>query len=187
MTGSPTTSGAGDVPHKAADLADYLSDETTALPARLEPEEAASRTLALYEGSGREGATFSLHFGDMRDQPLYAVSLYPERGRKSAGDAINVRILQVFIAENSDLLDDPRCSVGLWYNVDEDVTYRDIVATLPNRQEAAALALQYDQIAIFDLRTLTEIETGGAGNTPAEMPPVAERLPKRGRHEEEQR
>ena len=149
-------------------------------------EGAARQVFALYEGSGREGVTFSLHFGDMRDQPLYAVSVYLERGRRSVGDAVSVRILQLFIAENLDLLADPRCAVGLWYNVDEDVTYRDIVATLPSRQEAIALALQYDQIAIFDLISLTEIETGGAGNTPAEMPPATERLPKIGPQGEEQ-
>jgi hypothetical protein len=163
----------------AEDLPSFLADPGgLRLREPLGAGDAANQTTALYEGSGRDGATFSLRLGDMRGQGLYAVSVWPERGKKSAGDTVSVRILQLFIAENLDLLDDPRCSVGLWYNADEDVTYRDIVATLPSRQEAAALALQYDQIAIFDLRTLTEIETGGTGNTPADMPPATERLPK---------
>lgn len=68
--------------------------------------------------------------------------------------------------------------MGLWYNADDEVTYLDIVAVLPERQMATALAKQYDQIAIFDLYGLAEIETGGFGNTPAEMPPAEERLPK---------
>ena len=175
-----------DIPRKADGLGDYLNEKTTTIPPLLEPRKAASETLALYESSGREGATFSLRFRDMRGQPLYAVSLYPERGRKSNGDTVKMRILQVFIAENLDLLSDPRCSIGLWYNADEDVTYLDIVATLPNRQEKTTLALQYDQIAILDLQTLIEIETGGTGNTPADMPPAAERLPKRSSQEQEQ-
>ncbi len=122
----------------------------------------------------------------MSRQPLYAVSVYPERARKSAGDTVSARILQLFIAENADLLDDPRCSIGLWYNADEDVTYRDISATLPSRREAMALALQYDQIAIFDLLAIDEIETGGTGNIPADIPPATERLPRIGTQEEEQ-
>jgi hypothetical protein len=40
------------------------------------------------------------------------------------------------------------------------------------------VASQYDQIAIFSLEALDEIETGGTGNTPADMPADMERLPK---------
>ncbi len=141
--------------------------------------------LALYEESGREGATFSLRFGDLRGQPLYAVSLYPERTRRSTGNAVSNHILQLFIADNLDLLTNPRCSVGLWYNADEDVTYRDVVAALPDRQEAIMLALQYDQIAIFDLLNLNEIETGGTGDIPADSPPAAHRLPQINQQEEQ--
>lgn len=169
------------------DLVSLLSDPGgLATREPLDAPEAAKQILALYEASGREGATFSLRFGDMSHQPLYAVSVYPERARKSAGDTVSVHILELFIMENSDLLDDPRCSIGLWYNADEDVTYRDIVATLPSRHEATGLALQYDQIAIFDLLSLIEIETGGSGNTPADIPPVTERLPKSSAQKEEQ-
>lgn len=176
MTGKSANSGAGDASREAADLADYLSEETTSLPPLLEPEEAAIRMLALYEESGREGATFSLRFGDLRGQSLFAVSLYPERSLKLSGYTVEMDTLQLFIQVNKDLLNDPRCGVGLWYYA--DVIYCDIVALLPNEEEAVALAKRYDQIAIFDLRALTEIETNGTGNTPATMPPGAQRLPK---------
>ena len=141
-------------------------------------EEAASRIVALYEQSGRIGATFSLRFGDMRGQSLFSVSLWPERGRRVKGDAVKLRVLEAFIMGNLDTLDNPRGSIGLWYNADDNLTYLDVVATLPSRHEAVALAFQYDQIAIFSLEALDEIETGGTGNTPAELPPAAERLPK---------
>ena len=97
--------------------------------------------------------------------------------RKVYGCAQQSYILQVFISQNLHLLDDPRCGVGLWYNAEDDATYRDIVAILSDRQEAIALAAKYNQIAIFDLQTLTEIKTDGIGDTPAELPPAAERLP----------
>lgn len=171
----------------AEDLISFLADpDGYILRDPVEAEEAASQTLALYAESGREGATLSLRFGDMSRQPLYSVSVWPERGRTSPGDTVSVRILQLFIEANLDLLDDPRCGVGLWYNADAGVTYRDIVAILPDRQEAIALALRYDQIAIYDLHNLTEIETGGTGNTPADMPPATERLPKMNPEKEEQ-
>ena len=163
----------------AESLTAYLADpDGLARPERSGVEDAASRMIALYEESGRTGATYSLYFGDMSRQPLYSVSLWPERGRKIAGDLVKPRVLQVFIAENLDLLEDSRGSIGLWYNADENATYLDVVAALPSRQEAITLASQYDQIAIFDLQALIEIETGGTGNTPADMPTATERLPK---------
>ncbi len=170
---------------KAADLTENFSENPAVLPSLLGSDEAADRMLVFYEESGREGATFSLHFGDMRGQPLYAVSLYPERARRSTGNAVSARILQLFITDNLDLLADSRCSVGLWYNEDEDVTYRDIIAALPDRQEAMTLALRYDQIAIFDLLNLNEIETGGTGNIPSDIPPAADRLPQMNQQEEQ--
>ena len=162
----------------AESLSSYLANSAgLALPELTEAEKAASQTIALYEQHGRVGATFSLRFGDMNGQPLYSVSLWPERGRKVVGDTVKLRVLQVFIMENMDLLNDPRGCIGLWYNADENVTYLDIAATLPSQQEAQELAVQYDQIAIFDLKTLAEIETRGTGNTPTDMPHPTERWP----------
>jgi hypothetical protein len=169
----------------AETLASYLTDPNgIALPELSSAEDAASHIIALYEQSGRTGATFSLRFGDMSGQPLYSVSLWPECEEKFTG-ALSSRILQVFITQNLHLLDDPRCGVGLWYNAEDNVTYRDIVAFLSDRQEAIDLAIRYSQIAIFDLQTLTEIETGGTGNISVELLPVAERLPKGDFQEEE--
>ena len=114
----------------AEDLVSYLTDPVgLALPELSSVEEAASRTAALYEQSGRTGATFSLRFGDMRGQSLYSVSLWPEHGRRVTGDTVKLRVLQVFIMENADLLGDPRGNIGLWYNTDENVIYLDVVAT----------------------------------------------------------
>ncbi len=162
----------------AESLSSYLANsEGLALPELAEAEAAASQTIALYEQSGRVGATFSLRFGDMSGQPLYSVSLWPELGRKVVGDTVKPRVLQSFIMENRELLNDPRGCVGLWYNADENAAYLDITAALPNQQEAKQLAAQYNQIAIFDLKALAEIETGGTGDTPADMPTAAERWP----------
>ena len=171
----------------AENLAAYLADPSgLALPELSNVEEAASRVVALYEQSGRMGATVSLRFGDMSGQSLYSVSLWPERSRRVRGDTVKLRVLAVFIRENLDLLNDPRGSIGLWYNAGENLTYLDVAATLPSRNEAMALAAQYDQIAIFGLEASDEIETGGTGNTPVDMPIGRERLPKINFTEEEE-
>lgn len=160
----------------AVDLAGYLGDMTLGLPPLLKPEEAASQALAVYENSGRTGATFSLYFGDMIGQPLYSVSLWPEFGETPSSSLVSFQ-LQPFIEQRLDLLRDPRCGVGLWYNADDDTIFVDVVAVLPDRKEAEDLAFRYDQIAIFDLLNLDEIATGGSGGIPVDIPLAANRLP----------
>jgi hypothetical protein len=155
--------------------------ERFTLPQPVDVDNAAQQILALYEESGREGATFSLYFGNMSGQPLYSVSVWPERGTQPSDNEMSVSVIQDFIEANSDVLNelnDPRCGIGLWYNADDNAVYLDIVALLPSRLEAVALAMQYDQIAIFDLNALTDIETGGTGNGPSVMPPATKRLPR---------
>ena len=165
----------------AEDIISYFADpENFVLPQLADVDNAAQQILALYEESGREGATFSLYFGNMSGKPLYSVSVWPERGTQPSDNEISVSIIQDFIESNSDVLkdlNDPRCGIGLWYNADDDAVYLDVVALLPSRLEAVALAMQYDQIAVFDLDALTDIETGGTGNGPLVMPSATERLP----------
>ena len=160
----------------AESLSSYLANSAgLALPELAEAEEAANQITTLYEESGRTGATFSLRFGDTNGQPLYSVSLWPDRGLKLSSEVLELDTFLLFVQINMDLLNDARCGVGLWSN--GQVTFCDIVALLPTEQEATALAVSYDQIAIFDLYTLTEIETGGSGNTPLNMPIDTQRLP----------
>ena len=165
----------------AEDINSYLADpKNFLLPQPADVDNAAQQILALYEESGREGATFSLYFGNMSGKPLYSVSVWPERGTQPLDNEMSVSVVQDFIEANSDVLkdlNDPRCGIGLWYNVDDDVVYLDIVALLPSRLDAVALAMRYDQIAVFDLEALTEIGTGGTGNGPSVMPSATERLP----------
>jgi len=165
----------------AKDITSYLDDpDNLVLPQPVSADDAAEQILGLYEKSERDGATFSLHFGNMQNQPLYSVSVWPERGTQPSDNEISVRLIQDFIEANSDVLkelNDPRCGIGLWCDASENVVYLDIVALLPDRMDAVRLAELYDQIAIFDLVALTDVETGGTGNSPADMPPVTKRLP----------
>ena len=74
------------------------------------------------------------------------------------------------------MLEDARNTVGTWYNREEDSTYLDITTTLPSRTEAVSLAMQYNQIAMYDLAAQVEIATEGTGEEINGLPPLMERL-----------
>jgi hypothetical protein len=159
----------------AKDLRTYLSNRRTRLP-RLIPGERAVRLIErLHEEDG--GATFSLYFGNVAGQELFAVSLYPERSVQVRGRFISARRLLAFLAQNQDLLSDPRNAIGTWYNEDDDTTYLDVTATVPDRVEAIALGKQYNQIGVYDLQRGEDIVTGGTGEPLLDAPPEAHRLP----------
>jgi hypothetical protein len=145
------------------------------LPAPIEMAEVVRQVEALH--TANEGSTFNLYFGDMAGRRLYAVSLYPERGVVLEGRQVDLKVLHRFILDNLDLLRDPRVSVGTWFNADNGLTYLDVSATVPERAQAIQLARQYNQIAIFDLFSFEEIETGGTGTKMDNLPPADRRLP----------
>jgi hypothetical protein len=159
----------------ARDLRTYLSNRRTRLPKPTPIDEAATQVGKLHAEKG--GATFSIYFGNVAGQELFAVSLYPERSVQVLGRLVPTRRLLAFVAQNQDLLRDPRNAIGTWYNGDDDVTYLDVSTTLPDREQAISLGRQYNQIAIYDLLRDEEIETGGTGEPLADAPPEMLRLP----------
>jgi hypothetical protein len=162
-------------PQAANSLTDYLLDVTKALPVSLRADVASEQIVTLHEEHG--GATFNLHFGNLSGQKLFAVSLYPKRGLRIAGDRLSSRLIEAFIKRNTDLLDDPRCAVGTWFDEESGYTYLDITATLPDKKLALELGRQYNQIAIFDLERSEIIDTGGDGSVIEDMLTETERLP----------
>jgi hypothetical protein len=159
----------------AKDLRTYLSNRRTRLPRSIPVEEAATQIERLHGENG--GATFSLYFENVVGQELFAVSLYPERSVQVRGRLIPARRLRSFLAQNQDLLRDPRIAIGTWYNEDDDTTYLDVTAMLSEREQAISLGQQYNQIAIYDLLRDEEINTGGTGEPLLDVPPEMHRLP----------
>lgn len=160
----------------AKTLIEYLRDERTELPALLNESEAAAQISALHQTAG--GATFNLRFGNQAGQKLFAVSIFPERTVILPTRLVTVEALVAFIRRNGDLLIDPRCCVGTWFDPDDGVTYLDITLALPSKRVAITLGQKYNQIAIFDLSRLTVIATQGSGKPNLNAPPAAQRLPK---------
>jgi len=136
------------MPRLANDLHDYLSDLETTLPKPRDLGDMAHRIAALHRENS--GTTFNLYFGDMADQKLYAVALYPEQSATLPGRNISVGDLQDYIQLALPFLQDARNNIGTWYN----------------------------QIAIYDLAGQREIAIGGSGTPTDGLPPAGERLPK---------
>ena len=106
----------------AENISVYFSDPSTTLPLLRDAEKSA--WVILFFGDG--GVTYSLYFGEIIPQKLYAVSVYPERSRKVPGNDLSVRIVRAFIRENEELLRDPRNCIGIWFDEETDITYLDI-------------------------------------------------------------
>jgi hypothetical protein len=159
----------------AKTLAEYLRDKRTKLPPRLDARQAAEQIAALHEAEG--GVTFNLHFGNQAGQRLFAVSVFPERTRRVPSQQISVELLRAFIQNNTDLLADPRCGVGTWFDPELGLTFIDVTATVPRKTVAVRLGKRYNQIAIFDLERCEVIEIGGSGQPVTNAPPLSQRLP----------
>jgi len=159
----------------AITLSSYLSDDKTSLPSPLSAELLTQQIAAWL--SHTEGATFNLYFGNMANESLYAVSLYPERSVVFANNSVPEHLLRRFITDNLDLLADPRNSIGIWYSEALNSVYLDISATLPDRLEAVSLGEWYNQEAIYDLAGNEVIDTGGSGEDRGGWALETERLP----------
>lgn len=126
-----------------------------------------------------DGASFNLYKGDLLGTPHYAVSVYPERGEVIPGQATPQDIAQ-FVQKNADLLQDPKNSIGTWFNKADGKTYLDISVTTPDIKEAATLGKAKGQLAIFDLGNKEEIslqphpasEFTPVGEEPQYQPPT---------------
>ncbi len=173
-----------DAPRLADSLSDYLYDETTALPNAFDADRAAEQIIVAFQAVA--GATFSLYFGSMVDTPCFAVSIYQDPEAKYSkwwnGKSLATFKLKAFIASSKELLQDPRNSVGVWYDAESNRTYLEVTATLPFRDKADYTAAiyrgrYYNQIGIYDLEEKVYFALGGTGELPMSAPPISERLP----------
>lgn len=129
-----------------------------------------------FEDSDNVGSTFNLNGKNVGGQPLGSVSIFNERSEIIKGE-LTPEALQEFADKNKDILDGNGdiLSIGTWLDTSTGETYLDIVATV-DKESAAELGREYNQKAIFDLETFTEIETGGTGEVVEGLKPEAERV-----------
>lgn len=159
----------------AGDLRAFLTNTKLRLPRQLPVRQLAALISAVHAADG--GASIHSRFGNLKGQPLFAVSLYPERTARINGSDVPAVIVLAYIRQNRDLLEDPRAIIGSWYNADEETSYLDVAVVLSDEAVAAQLGEQYNQIAIYDLAREQEIELGGTGEENTNTHAEAERLP----------
>lgn len=110
---------------------------------------------ALAERAKEQGGdTFDPRSGD-HPAKGYAVSVYKGREQTIDGkDKIDGQHIRDFVEKNKDLLDDPatKSHVGSWYNPEDDKWYLDVSRVEPKLSDAAKLASDHQQLAIYDLK-----------------------------------
>jgi hypothetical protein len=112
---------------------------------------------AAYASHNRtNGSTVSLVNGNMEDEKLFTVSIYPNR-TKEFGERPTWQELFEFAKANLDLLSKPGHALGTWFNDYDLVHIVDVVICIPDRDVALELGRRFDQLAIFDLEARREI------------------------------
>jgi hypothetical protein len=122
------------------------------------------------------GSSFRPGQGDLVGSDNYSVSIFPDYTKIVKGK-VTQKQLSAFYLKNEDiLLQYPELAVGTWYETGQ--TYIDLVVTIPtsNKFSALGLARRYNQKAIFNLKTLEEVRTGGTGLGLSELPDIAQRM-----------
>lgn len=140
----------------------------------LDIDVAVQQIAAIVEATG--GATFSMYWDNLAGKRLYAVvpfgdlKLRPRPGFPQG-------LLRTFVRRHWELLRDPRICIGVWFNRSDGLTYVELSAVFPNRDEARAVGIRYNEQKGFDLHLMEEFDIGGTGVPPPDRPPVTERLP----------
>jgi hypothetical protein len=107
---------------------------------------------------GGHGSTHNMVTGqNLAGTKNYAVSPHKDREVVVPGKIVSESMIRSYVEANLDLLMDPRNTLGTWYNDKDGNTYIDVSVTTPSLESAMAFARQANQLAIFDLRTFTEI------------------------------
>lgn len=155
-----------------------LFSRAAGLPATINPGPLA-QAMAAHAANG--GSSTNLVTGqNLSGASAYAVSPYKDREHVVSGQ-LTAAALHQYAKTNSDLLSDPSHALGTWYDHDSGKTFLDVSVTTPDMQTALRMARQANQLAIFDLRTATEIRLGHplfdsaqVYNANNDMAPIAE-------------
>ena len=127
-----------------------MTERPDSLPPLMDAATAARQIWRLLRQDN--GVTFSLYFGSLTGQDLYALSVFPEREIVDDVD-VSADNIEAFILDNLDLLSDPNHSVGIWLEGDD--CYLDVSLTVRGKEEAIDLARAHHQLAICHLADIT--------------------------------
>lgn len=99
----------------------------------------------------------------------YMCATYAERAAWIKGDAVKdpakrTAAIKDFMEKNKDVLADKNNYLGTWYDTSTGNISLDISRNFKNKNEAVKYAREHNEKAIWDVKNMAEISTGGTGN-----------------------
>lgn len=99
----------------------------------------------------------------------YMCATYTDRSTWLKGDDVKdpekrTAAIKDFMKKNEDVLSDPDNYLGTWFDTSTGSISLDISRNFSNKAEAVKFASEHNEKAIWDVKNMTEIPTGGTGN-----------------------
>lgn len=99
----------------------------------------------------------------------YMCAVYQDRAEWIKGDDVKdpakrTAAIQSFMERNSDVLSDKNNYLGTWFDTESGNISLDISRNFSDMNEAINYGREHNEKAIWDVKNMTEISTGGTGN-----------------------
>ncbi|MCA1782237.1 MAG: hypothetical protein ABR616_13675 [Dermatophilaceae bacterium] len=92
----------------------------------------------------------------------FAVSPYPERELVVQASELSRQTINDYLDKNAPFVaEDPDRHIGGWFNKKTNRVYLDVVVVKETQEEALAAAVEFNQLAYFNLSTGEEVSTNG--------------------------
>lgn len=116
------------------------------------------------------GGGISVHTKSGREpKEGYMCATYAERAEWIKGDDVRdpekrTAAIKSFMEKNADVLSDPDNFLGTWFDTESGNISLDISRCFTDKAEAIKYASEHNEKAIWDVKNMTSIDTGGTGN-----------------------
>lgn len=99
----------------------------------------------------------------------YMVAVYGDRSQWLKGEEVTDPVkresaIKSFMEKNKDVLADKDNYLGTWFDTETGAISLDISRNIADRGEAIKFASSHNEKAIWDVKNMTDISTGGTGN-----------------------
>lgn len=116
------------------------------------------------------GGGISIHVKNGKEPKSgYMCATYTDRSTWLKGDTVTnpekrTAAIKSFMEKNADVLSDPDNYLGTWYDTSTGNISLDISRNFKSKSAAVKFATEHNEKAIWDVKNMAEISTGGTGN-----------------------
>ena len=156
------------------EIKDKYAEAVAYKPGKRYTEAPVETQISAHKKNG--GSTFLVNGENKAGSDASSVSIFTERSKIIDGE-ITEEDINNFKEANKDLFkgNEDILAIGTWYDSDSKKTYIDVSAVMPHKQ-AEQLGKQYNQKAVYNLKTNKEVDTGGTGEVIEGMKSEADRV-----------